>query len=120
MANKVVVSGNYSGRARWTRSVELSESDLDEYLKQWEAEESISLADFGRSYADYPIEEVVQTVVKYANDDVTSDVLDSKYTIASESSNMLIDDLYEWVSDCLASEDPEFWDWDTDFGELEC
>lgn len=119
MGNKVVVSGNYSGRARWTRSVELSQDDLNAYLKDWEKDESISLIDFGHSYTDYPIEEVVRTVIKYANNDVTSDTLDSKYTIASESSNLLIDDLYEWVTDCLANEDPEFWDWDTDFGELE-
>lgn len=110
----VEVTAEYSGWARWTKKATVSQKQLNEYLHEWEQENDVKLADYGVSYDDFDIEEVIEVVRGVTNSTIFVSEIPSKYNVPANEYYVLIDCLKDWIEGLLDSDDAEVWDCDTD------
>lgn len=106
----IEVTAEYSGWARWTKKAIISQKQLNEYLHKWEQENDVKLSDYGISYDDFNLEEVIEVVRGVANDKMFTSKIPSKYNIPTNEYYTLIDSLKDWVEGLLDSDDAELWD----------
>lgn len=115
----VVVTAEYSGYARWTKKAAISQKQLKEYLIEWEIDSDVELSDYGVSYDDFDLEEVIEVVRGITNSTMFASEIPSKYNIPANEDYTLIDCLKDWVEGKLDSDDCEVWDCDTDTMTIE-
>lgn len=115
----VVVSAEYSGYARWTKKATISQKQLKEYLIEWEIDNDVELSDYGLSYNDFDLEEVIEVVRGLENGTMYASEIPSKYNVPANEYYTLIDCLKDWVEGLLDSDDAELWDCDTDTMRIE-
>ena len=110
----IEVTAEYSGWARWTKKAAISQKQLNEYLREWEQDNDVKLSDYGVSYDDFDLEEVIEVVRGVDNGTMYVSEIPSKYNIPANDYYALIDCLKDWVEGLLDSDDAEVWDCDTD------
>lgn len=115
----IEVTAEYSGWARWTKKAVISQKQLDEYLHEWELENNVKLSDYGLSYIDFPLNEVIEVVRRVTNSMIFENEAPSKYNVPANEYYALIDCLKDWIEGLLDSDDAEVWDYDTDTMTIE-
>lgn len=110
----IEVTAEYSGWARWTKKAAISQKQLNEYLHEWEQDNDVKLSDYGVSYDDFDLEEVIEIVRGLENGTMYASEIPSKYNVPADEYCTLIDCLKNWVECLLDSDDAELWDCVTD------